>query len=375
MANGADGTGGSGGDANGMNERATDEALPDAVVDPHGLGAGARDDGFFVMPTVAHFLSDSRIPQALDHLVRTALRENRALDNILISGDEGSGTTLLARALVRDYAPSEFVEIDAAAGWDPMVLSSMFSSIGPRGVLLVRHIDRLDADSDFHLGHVMGMSVAPPNRPRRGRRGPEPRDPGESDLDRVISESARMHERRTEPAAPPHRFTVIATTHRVRDIGALPMRRFTHTFELRSEPRAMARAVVRAMRNRGIAIAPGAMEHLARVLGSIPDVARTIGQCLVLRRDVDGWSEFDAERMRIVLEDDVGERVPSDHFLWALRRHLGARRLAGCEQGMRDDEVDGEVLRIARETGWSPRIARESLNGLVVEGLARRGAA
>jgi hypothetical protein len=32
-------------------------------------------------------------------------------------------------------------------------------------------------------------------------------------------------------------------------------------------------------------------------------------------------------------------------------------------------------MRIARETGWSPRIAREALNGLVVEGLHRRGAA
>ena len=374
MANDAAGIGGGGGDTNGIDKKTAGEALPDAVVDPHGLAAGARDDGLFVMPTVAHFLSDSRIPQALDHLVRTALRENRVLENILISGDEGSGTTLLARALVRDYAPAEFLEIDAATGWDPMVLSSMFSSIGPGGVLLVRHIDRLDADSDFHLGHAMGMSAAPPKRPRR-RRGPELRDPDESDIDRVISESARLNEQRVEPATPPHRFTVIATTHRVRDIGALPMRRFTHTFELRSEPRAMSRALVRAMRNRGIAIAPESTAHLVRVLGSLPDVARTIGQCLMLRRDIDGWSDFDAERMRIVLEDDVGERVPGDHFLWALRRHLGARRLAGGEQGMRDDEVDGEVMRIARETGWSPRIAREALNGLVVEGLARRGAA
>ena len=44
MANDADGIGGGGEEQNGANRKTTDEALPDAVVDPHGLGASARDD-------------------------------------------------------------------------------------------------------------------------------------------------------------------------------------------------------------------------------------------------------------------------------------------------------------------------------------------
>jgi hypothetical protein len=376
MAGGADGADETDG-ANGFDKRTTDEPLPDALVDPHGLGATSRDDGFFVVPTVAHFLSESRIPQALDHLVRTALRDNKTLEHILISGDAGSGTTLLARALVRDYAPTDFAEIDASIGIEPLVFGSTLASIGPRGVLLIRHIDRLDAECDQMIGHAMGTGVPPPYRPRRGRRGAEHADPAEHDLDRAIAESARMHEPQAPipQVSPGQRLTVIATTHRVRDIGGLPMRRFTHTFELRREPRAMARAVARAMRKRGIVIAPEAFDHLARVLGSVPDVARTIGQSLVMRREIDGWHEIDAERMRVVLEDDVGERVPGDHYLWALRRHLGARRLASCETGLRDAELDDEVARIAGETGWSARTVREALDNLHLERPERRGAA
>ena len=76
----------------------------------------------FHAPTLKHFATSSRTPQILESYILRALRENRRLDHILIHGRAGSGTTLLARALIRDFAPKRVIELDALKGCDPQRL-------------------------------------------------------------------------------------------------------------------------------------------------------------------------------------------------------------------------------------------------------------
>jgi hypothetical protein len=70
----------------------------------------------FTTPTLFHFASSVGVTRVLERLVENALASNRPLDHVLLHGPPGCGTTLVARAIVRDLAPKNFVELDLLDG-------------------------------------------------------------------------------------------------------------------------------------------------------------------------------------------------------------------------------------------------------------------
>lgn len=119
----------------------------------------------FRMPTLSHFQSYSRIPQVLEQCVLDALASRRRLDHTLIHGHAGTGKGLLAQALVRDYAPPQAIELDARRGSCPEALWHCIQIVGNGGILIIRHIDKLDPMSERLLEVTLDPRLRTPDAP------------------------------------------------------------------------------------------------------------------------------------------------------------------------------------------------------------------
>lgn len=319
-----------------------------------------RDTAVFQANGLSHFFSTSRIPRNLDTIVTNSLEQNTRLDHILIHGAPGSGTALLASALIRDYAPRAVIEIDAVLGCDGELLRRSIDEAGARGVLYIRHIDALDQECDQIVAEALG------GRPARGRRMRRmgPIDPSETDFDRAISESASRGT--PVPPSPSNReFTLIATAHMMPQVGYLVRTRFEQMFHLRDDPKALRNAVLRAVRRDGpLIVDTAALPQLELVLKTLSDSAEPIVRAMRLRIEEETLEALDAETMRSILEEDLAARLPDEAYAMSLRRHLGGRRI---EQVTRD-----EVARVASETGWGSVAAEAAISVLIREESRRR---
>jgi hypothetical protein len=319
-----------------------------------------RDTPVFQANGLSHFFSTSRIPRNLDTIVTSSLKQNTRLDHILIHGAPGSGTALLASALIRDYAPRSVIEIDAVLGCDGEFLRRSIDEASSRNVLYIRHIDALDPECDQILAEALG------SRPMRGRRTRRmgPVDPSETDLDRAISESA-SRETPVVPSASNREFTLIATAHMMPQVGYLVRTRFEQMFHLRDDPKALRNAVLRALRRSGpLIVEPAALPQLELVLKTLSDSAEPVVRAMRLRIEEDALETIDAETMRSILEEDLAARLPDEAYAMSLRRHLGGRRI---EQVTRD-----EVARVASETGWGTVAAEAAISVMIREDSRRR---
>lgn len=314
----------------------------------------------FQAHALSHFLSTSRIPSQLETLVANSLAGNRRLDHILIHGSPGSGTTLLAEALIRDYAPTRVVEIDAGLGCGAGLLTRSIDQVGSRGVLLIRHVEALGQDCESILSDALGSGH--PGRALERRRDAAQTD--ESDVDRAIAESAAQGFLASK-APLPRDFTVVATAHHMPAMGYMLRKRFEHVFHLREDPKALCDAVVRAiMRHLSIPMERSALPQLELVLKTLGDSAEPIARAIALRAQMDDLAVIDASAMRSILEVDLASRIPDEAYAWALRRHLGARRIESLTQE--------EVERVAAETGWGVVAADAAISTLIREDGRKR---
>jgi hypothetical protein len=322
----------------------------------HALPRGPR---IFEAHCVCNFLSTSRTPRLLGTVVERCLGDNTRLDHILIHGDPGSGTALLARALLNDFAPRRIVDIDAALGCDTELIRRSIDEAGPRGVLFIRHIDALDAECENLLAGALGAGASRFTR----RSGSGPADPSETDLDRAIAASADDRLHGPQQATPD--FTLIATAHLMSHVGYMLRTRFQHLFHLRDDPKALRNAVLRALRRHGpIALDTDCLPQLERVLGTLTDSAESVVEAVLLRAESEGNPFLDRETMRSVLEEDLASRTSDEAYSASLRRHLAGRKI--------DCVTPDEVRRIAEETGWGTVAAQAALSIIAREDARRR---
>jgi hypothetical protein len=320
-------------------------------------GAERRDAPLFQVHSLSNFLSTSRIPQQLDTLVAKCLARDTRLDHILIHGAPGSGTALLAVALINDYAPRRVIEIDAALGCDPELLRRSIDEVGARGVLFIRHIDALEAECDQMLAEALA------GRPARARRPRGFVDPTESELDREISASAspRGEARESRPVE----FTLVATAHMMAQVGYVVRTRVEHMFHLRDDPKALRNAVLRSLRRHGsIGVDAPALPQLERVLRTLSDSAEPITRATLLRSECDGAQRIDAALMQSILEEDLAARLPDEAYSSSLRRHLAGRRI--------EQVTPEEVARVAADTGWGLSAAEGAISMMIREESRKR---
>ena len=310
----------------------------------------------FQVHGVSNFLSTSRVPRHLDTLISGSLERNTRLEHILIHGLPGSGTTLLAQALIKDYAPRNVVELNAALGCDQETLRRCIDDVGPRGVLFIRHIEVLDAECDQMLAEFLA------GRSPRLRRPRGVIDPSESELDHVISSSARS--RASASDRRPHDVTLVATAHAMAQVGYIVRTRIEHMFHLREDPKALRNAVLRALRHHAISIDPSAIPQLERVLKSLTDSGEQIARATILRAESEGIRHMDLDTVRSILEEDLACRLPDEAYSSSLRRHLAGRRI--------DEATPVEIARIEAETGWGAAASESAIHALIREESRRR---
>jgi hypothetical protein len=329
----------------------------------------------FQVHTLKHFLSYSRIPQIMENCVLDALSTNRRLDHMLIHGAPGCGSTLLARALIRDHAARRVVEIDALHGCEVAALCDAVERVADGGVLFIRHIELLDGACERFLMEVLGHMgnptmnrIEPPKRPRE-RTGPG------SAFDDAIAESARPIERPraenakrkepkdpTDPKAPKvgaSGFTLIGTAHITARIGYEMRTRFEHLFHLRDDPKGQRMATVRALRARNIRVDPSTLGILAKILGSLHDCAEQLVRAVMARAELDQIDSIDLETMFSIVTEDLPDRLPNEYYASALRRHLGMRRV--------DEITEAEVTRVSIETSWGDMATRAAFLTMIRE--------
>lgn len=320
-------------------------------------GAERRDAPLFQVHSLSNFLSTSRTPKQLDTLVAKCLARDTRLDHILIHGAPGSGTALLAVALINDYAPRRVIEIDAALGCDPELLRRSIDEVGARGVLFIRHIDALEAECDQMLAEALA------GRPARTRRPRGFVDPTESELDREISASASPRGEGREPR--PVEFTLVATAHMMAQVGYIVRTRVEHMFHLRDDPKALRNAVLRALRRHGsIGVDAPALPQLERVLRTLSDSAEPITRATLLRSECDGTRQVDAALMQSILEEDLAARLPDEAYSSSLRRHLAGRKI--------EQVTPEEVARVAADTGWGLSAAEGAISMMIREESRKR---
>lgn len=317
----------------------------------------------FGVPTLKHFISYSRVTHALEGYVLAALRENRRLDHILIHGRPGTGTTVLARALARDYAPERFEEFDAQGGISYPRLKRALIKANRRGVVLIRHIELLDPQNAALVSaYLAGKQIERDDGTPQAHRQ---RPPWESELDREIADSARTRdgeERKTAPITPGG--TIIGTALVPMQINYSMRGKFEQMVHLRSDPKALRATLVRAMKPHRVTIDPACYPRLERVLGTLTDGTEQLARTLLARAAMEGHPYINDELMKSIVEEDLPTRLPDAHYAAALREHLAGRKVR--------EASPGEVERIAHETQWGAMAAHAAIAAMVRENRSRK---
>jgi hypothetical protein len=348
-----------------------------------GQRSPGNSDGFFQIPTLHHFTSSFGVERVLEQLVEKSLQENRRLDHVLLHGGMGSGTTLVARALVRDLAPDRCVELDVLDGVDEGTLRSAIREVRDGGVLLIRHIEVLDGSGERLLLECIG---------RKTDLGTGRFATGEGSSRRRRSAKARFED--FDPTSPKRgrsrrpirgNFTLIGTAHMTQTIGYQLRCRFDHLIHLRKDPVGTRIAVCRALARRGVDVAESAYPVADRFLGTIGDVAEQFTQAILARVEIEGLGSVPsaggsariscdgspivvaggldckgngrrvvtAELLESIVVHDMPCRLPDEMYAHALGIHLAGRRVHRL--------TDAEVARINHETGWGETAVRAAL--------------
>ncbi len=317
----------------------------------------------FAIPTLRHFASFTRTPQTIEHYIVKALQENRRLDHMLIHGRPGSGTTVLARTIAREFGAERVVEIDAQEGVNGAKLRRALAHINRRGVLIIRHIELLDPECAHILGgYLKGTPIARESTPNDAIRMR-----WESMRDRQISQSAQ-----SGPGAPQSQprgpitpgGTVIGTALVPARLSYTLRKNFDQLIHLRSDPKALRHALCRALAIHRIRIAPDAFGRIERVLGSLIDGTEPLARAVLVRSQMEGAAVIDDPLMQSIIEEDLHSRLPDTQYAASLRQHLGGRKVKSAS--------DDEVRRIDDETGWGPDATRSAITAMLRENRARR---
>lgn len=360
--------------------RGIDEVLKAAVVvaseravdDSETKRKRARDESRnssaidFGVPTLKHFASFTRVPQMLEGYILAALQENRRLDHMLIHGRVGSGTTTLARALARDYAPNRIEELDTLIGIPPMKLMRALQRANRRGVVIIRHIELLDGPcAQMVAAYMRGK---PFDREQRAGGSEGMRPPWESDLDRDIASSARDNgsagaSREPGGSAMPN-GTIIGTALLPGRLHYQMRTGFEQLIHLRSDPKALRMALARVLRKHGVAFDPACHSRVERVLGTLVEGTDQLARAALARAQYEGVDTIDDELMKSIIEEDLAARLADMQYTGSLRDHLAGRRVK-CATAE-------EVARIAQETGWGEVAVRSALVTMIREDRARK---
>lgn len=317
----------------------------------------------FSVPTLKHFVTFTRVTQVLEGYLVAAMQENRRLDHILIHGRAGSGTSVLAHALVRDYAPSRVEELDALTGVQFPKLKRALVRANRRGVVLIRHVELLDPQCAHFLAEYMGGK---PLEPDSGNQDTATFGfPWENPRDREIAASARDASTRKEAR---ERLTpggtVIATALLPSGLSYLLRSRFEQLIHLRNDPKALRAALSRVLRRHGIQIASGAFTRVERVLGSLTESTEQVARAIISRATIEQASVIDDVLMKSILEEDLADRLPTTHYSASLREHLAGRKVK--------EATPDEVARVAAETGWGESATRDAITTMVRENRSLR---
>lgn len=327
-------------------------------------GAVQRSEIDFSVPTLRHFATFSRVTQFAEGFIVAALREGRPLDHMLVHGRPGSGTTTLARAIVRDYAPERVEEIDAQTGVSIQRLANAFKKINRRGVLLVRHVELLDpASSHMLAGYLEGKRLAR----RLPGEGAMPTPPWESEVDRAIARSARDFAEGDDAAerdmiAPGG--TVIATALLPDRLSYRMRSAFKQQLHLRSDPKALRIALARVLRRVAIEIDHGCAARVERVLATLTDATEPLARTIIARAGLERCDRIEDDLMRSIVEEDLPARLPDTQYAASLREHLSGRKIR--------EVTEGEVERIDRETSWGLSASRSAVAQLLREHQAEK---
>ena len=318
----------------------------------------------FTTPTLFHFASSVGVTRVLERLVENALASNRPLDHVLLHGPPGCGTTLVARAIVRDLAPKNFVELDLLDGVDQEMLRRAVREVRNQGVLLIRHIELMSSGDEQFLmsciarkttrgtGSFARDSVTPTTPTKRTRKS----------LDELQIDATP---RRSPPSFPriDGNFTLIATAHLTQQIGYQLRHRFDHMIHLRSDAVGVRIAISRVLTRYGFVVAESSHAPIERFTRTIDDVAEQFVRALVMRAQLDETTYIDDALVRAVVTEDMPARIADEVYGFALTRHLAGRRVTAV--------TDNEVERIDTETGWGEVAVRAAL-GVVVRSQATR---
>jgi hypothetical protein len=289
------------------------------------------------------------------------MRENRRLDHILIHGRAGSGTTVLARALVRDYAPGRIEELDALTGIQLPKLKRALARANRRGVVLIRHVELLQPDVSHYLAEYMSGKAFDPEDLKQSEAGFS--FPWESPRDREIAASARDSGTKKEPK---ERLspggTVVGTALMPGHLSYFLRSRFEQMIHLRSDPKALRVALARVLRPHGVQIAGGSFTRVERVLGSLTESTEQIARTILARAAIEQVDVIDDTLMKSIVEEDLADRLPTSHYAASLREHLAGREVK--------EATPEEIVRIASETCWGETAARDAIATMIRENRA-----
>jgi len=375
---------------------ASESLVPDPtssrdIADPSERMRPSAQPGLFHLPTLHHFTSSFGVDRVLEQLVENPMQENRSPDHILLHGRAGSGTTLVARALVQDLAPDHCVELDVLDGVDAALLQSAIREVRNGGVLLIRHIEVLDPCGERMLMDCIARKTtlgtgrfAPSEGTARPRRGAKPR------LDDVDVFS-RKPKRAMRPIAT--NFTLIATAHTTQAIGYQLRNRFDHMIHLRKDPIGVRMAICRTLTREGVHLEADAHPLVERFVHLIGDSAEQLTRAIIARAEIEGIRPSKAraghlarsakrtqhiganpathsidgraaggtppigtitrDLMQSIIVRDMPCRLPDEVYAHALLQHLADRRIVRLS--------DAEVTRIDLETGWGETVVRAAL--------------
>lgn len=317
----------------------------------------------FSVQTLKHFASYTRVPQMLEGYVLSALRDDRRLDHMLIHGRAGSGTTVLARALANDYAPTRIDELDPLSGLTTSNLRRALARCNRRGVVLIRHIELLDPEQ-MHLVADY-MAGKPFDRAARSE-GPSMgmRAPGETQLDREIAASARDRGDSDQQRGVTPGGTIIGTALLMSRMPYLLRSRFEQLIHLRNDPKAMRAALIRVLGRVGVTIDPASFGRLERVLGTLNESTEHLARTVLARAGFEETDRIDDALMQSIIEEDLPSRVPDVYYAQSLRDHLAGRKVKCATE----EEID----RISRETGWGHSATRAAIGTMIRENRVRK---